>query len=940
MSGEMNSRSWSLFYSLSSIRRQSLKNAGIVLFLALNIAIPAIVFTWTETSTYMMLDEHLSQNSYQLRVVSSTYNGYPLLEELSVKSDSYDAIEAIDHYPSTVGILANSNIPQWSWYWIEWPMPRFEIIDFRVLPVTNDVVQRIKGEFVWEGNSSIQSGQVLVSERFVYHCRRTYNISITPGMIMGIDILTDPPTDRFGNLVTSYPSNTDHSLVENLTIAGIYKLRTLMTVAAEAFPSVFRPDPWPETMWDMESVLGLEDSVMLFKSNITEDTLEDMSNEGFFPPVSLVKGDIDELIEIGPKNIEQHFQKIQLQIIDEYPLFNVRGLDYLDEITAAVENYERGQMLTLIALPIIFLGLYITAYTTESTLSTRKMEIRILRSKGASYNQITASIMWESAILAILGLFTGLLLTITLTPVMWSTKGFLLIDLLEYVDFLNHIRISLMTLALSVTLCLFVPGLYLYHIEKRIDAYEVGSIQKAEEEKEIKESKFLRLLAMLLVILVVIMLIPYIILPEGAIGIYTLISLGLLLIITSFLGSRVVQIGVSYLFEKAKMILGEKSLYVTMSLRRRRDRFIPLMIILTVSLSSSVMMIMEGTSFVTTIDNDVVYSYGADLRLEMYIPYDYGIIDTLFENYSIDAVTPVKSHSITWGAHSMFLKGLIPEQYLQIGTFYPDSFVNSTPEETLMRLQETTDGIVIPQYYAELYNYSIGDHIRVSLSNVRSIEFEIVGTMNSAPGFGYACPNQQDAVTIGDDLGLQVRKEGFMLANLNQIILKTWVFETDLYLAKASPDANFTGLYDALIQDFRVNLLTPHWNRLPERELLVVGEDSVFYSRRNPIYEEIDRFSRGVEGITFVCTIICIIMALSAISLFFGSAILERKPEYAIFRAIGSTQQQVYNMVFSEFSGLVLAALCLSAFIGIIVGYSTTFIIFGISPFVPIVPKI
>jgi ABC-type antimicrobial peptide transport system permease subunit len=727
--------------------------------------------------------------------------------------------------------------------------------------------------------------------------------------------------------------------MENLTIAGIYKLRTLMTVASEAFPSVFRWDPWPEHIWDMESVLGLEDSVMIYKDDISDDTYNAMEYNGFFPPVSLVKGDIDELIEIGPKNIEQHFQMIQLQIEDEYPILNVRGLDYLDEITATVENYERGQMLTLIALPIMFLGLYITAYTTDSTLSTRKMEIRILRSKGASYNQITSSIMWESGILAILGLVTGLLLTVTLTPVMWSTKGFMIIDFIEYMEFFSHLRISLMTLAISVTLCLLIPGLYLYHIQRLIDVYEVGNIQKAEEEKQIKESKFLRLLTMLLISLIVIMMIPYFIIPEGAIGIYTLISIGLLLIITSFLGSRVVQIGISYLYEKAKKFLGEKSLYVTMSLRRRRDQFIPLMIILTVSLSTSVMMIMEGSSFVTTIDNDIVYSYGADLRLEMYVPYDYGIIDTLFENYSIEAVTPVKSHSITWGAHSMFLKGVIPEQYLQIGTFYPDTFVNSTPEESLMRLQETTDGIIIPHYYAELYNYSIGDHIRVAISNIWSIRFEIVGTMNSAPGFGYACPYQQDASTIGDDLGLQVRKEGFMLANINQIILKTWVFETDLFFAKASSDANFINLYDSLVQDFRVNLLTPHWNRLPERELMVVGEDSVYYSRRNPIYKDIDRFSSGVQGITFVCTIISIIMALSAISLFFGSAIIERKPEYAIFRAVGATQKQVYNIVFSEFTGLVLAALCLSVFIGIIVGYSATFIIFGLSPFHPIVPE-
>ncbi|MDF1540880.1 MAG: ABC transporter permease [Candidatus Thorarchaeota archaeon] len=79
-------------------------------------------------------------------------------------------------------------------------------------------------------------------------------------------------------------------------------------------------------------------------------------------------------------------------------------------------------------------------------------------------------------------------------------------------------------------------------------------------------------------------------------------------------------------------------------------------------------------------------------------------------------------------------------------------------------------------------------------------------------------------------------------------------------------------------------------------------------------------------------------MAMVAIYLFFGSAIRERKPEYAIIRAVGATQKQVYSMVFSEFLGLVLAALSLSALLGIIVGYSTTFMILGISPYAPLVP--
>ncbi|MDF1540881.1 MAG: hypothetical protein P1Q69_18430 [Candidatus Thorarchaeota archaeon] len=114
------------------------------------------------------------------------------------------------------------------------------------------------------------------------------------------------------------------------------------------------------------------------------------------------------------------------------------------------------------------------------------------------------------------------------------------------------------------------------------------------------------------------------------------------------------------------------------------------------------------------------------------------------------------------------------------------------------------------------------------------------------PRFGYASPYQQNLNTVADSLGMQVLQEGFMLVNLNYLIIKTWDFETDLFLADTNLDSNFTALYDQLSSDFRVNLLTPHWNLLPEREVIIQGEDSIFYSRKDPIYQEIDHFASGV----------------------------------------------------------------------------------------------
>jgi ABC-type antimicrobial peptide transport system permease subunit len=89
-----------------------------------------------------------------------------------------------------------------------------------------------------------------------------------------------------------------------------------------------------------------------------------------------------------------------------------------------------------------------------------------------------------------------------------------------------------------------------------------------------------------------------------------------------------------------------------------------------------------------------------------------------------------------------------------------------------------------------------------------------------------------------------------------------------------------------------------------------------------------------------IAFILCVSMGLAAIALFLGSAVLERKPEYAIFRAIGGTRRQVVSMVFGEFAGTVIAAFGISIILGIVFGYSMSILTFGISPFSPVLLEV
>jgi ABC-type antimicrobial peptide transport system permease subunit len=99
-------------------------------------------------------------------------------------------------------------------------------------------------------------------------------------------------------------------------------------------------------------------------------------------------------------------------------------------------------------------------------------------------------------------------------------------------------------------------------------------------------------------------------------------------------------------------------------------------------------------------------------------------------------------------------------------------------------------------------------------------------------------------------------------------------------------------------------------------------------------------FLAGLEGLTMIGFIVCVSMGIASIVLFLGTAVVEREPEYALFRAIGGTKRQVVSLVFGEFAGSVMATVVISLGLGVLFGYTMTLLTFGISSVWPILPKV
>ncbi|MGQ4912438.1 MAG: FtsX-like permease family protein [Candidatus Thorarchaeota archaeon] len=913
-------RLWAFSYALSSLRTHKVRNIGIALILAISISIPTTVFSWTSTGTHLAVREYFDQNSYQF-----TIQNEPGIMDFSHVFDAQAAAlespftESVEVTPSTVGILRIENVtPEWEDYYLTDMNYADHKKDCRVIAVSEKILEVWSNELEYEGNFSLQVGQILVSQRFVDTAFEVHGVEIHIGSTIGMDVLRhfyNPPVGRPFD-----PLELDRQILTNLTVVGIYDV-VKPTVVSLSYPSILRLN-W-DPMGASETVLGLRDSVLILDEQLGPESVDEITHHGFFSPVGFIKGSADGLIAAGAERAAVNLLalKTSLEQADDYIM--VIGLDNIENLQTHISTYLASQVLVVLALPIMIMSLMLTIFTSESSISNRKGEISALRAKGASFGQIFSGFMWESLILAFSGLFFGVQFSIWMAPLMGSSTGLLTFDPVLYDTFLSNLDIPLSSLALAGAIAMFLPASYVFHVSRRIDVAEIGQ-PTVRQTYEIPEEVNLRYYVLALGgTLTVLLLMPLLVTPSGSMAMVEILSATLLLFTASYLGSRAMRLVTADASERAKRMLGEKRLYLTQSLRRRKGQFIPLLVILTLTLTTTTMMLIQSASLKNTISNEMGYAIGADLRIEAPDrPLNW--TDVLESYDGVTTATPVISSLSAVGFDAFYVEGVDAQAYLSIGRFKESSFTSGTPGEVLTALDSTSNGIVISHFYATLWNVTVGATINVELGTEggsHDTNFVVVGVMRSAPGFGMASTLDLAGVPFGAYLGFQAGRGGFALANIEYVSSVLGQSTTDTFLVGT------TSLED--IEDLMSDLSTDEWTELYTMETLALGTDSVT-----------GLFLSGMQGLTMISFLLCAAMGLTSIVLFLGSAVAEREPEYALFRAIGGTKRQVMSLVFGEFAGSVIAAVLVSLGLGLLFGYTMTLLTFGISSVWPILPKV
>ncbi|UCE11475.1 MAG: FtsX-like permease family protein [Candidatus Thorarchaeota archaeon] len=912
------SRLWPVIYAISTLRNRPFVSAGLTLVLGLGLALPVTVFAWSETGIAIAAHDYSADSVYQFRFSTQGTDTSSTVRNAADYAATIDIVEAADYIPSTSGILTGGRFGTWTWYHMNMPLDMMNLVDARVIPLTDEQIERWTGEFNCRGQFSLEDGEVLVSQQVVNLASTHFGEILDIGSTISIDVLTQV-TRRDGNVSRNQAIVTSLS---SLTIVGIYSPKSILTQIGRAFESVERGTGDPLRN-DHAHVLGIDHSLIIRRDSLSYFELYNMGVQGTFPPSVLLKVSEDVIADLDVGELESVLLSVKSLIESRYRTLTVIGVLETRRLSAQIEAYSRSLMLAMLSVPVILVSLVLSVFTTEAALTRRKGEVSTLRAKGASYNQILGMFVAEAMIIAACAFLLCCIVAVFAAPLMGSMTGGLLVDPTRYALFVANLRIPHSALLIAFGMSLFLVGAYQVQLNRLFDVRDIAQLNRPHWSEAVRDVRRSPLLLSFLFVAAGVAALPLASVQSTNIAAIEILFIALALFALSHLGSNILRPTVARLFSGSHRGLGEVSIYVNRSIMRRRKQLIPILVILTLTITTTNVLLVENYSFEKSMQQEIDYAVGADIRIEgNRIPLT--MIEQLQEGFGVTYVTPVAIGDVYVGTSRLTLVGVDPISYLNVGRFISSSFVDRTPSSALTKLSTAPDGIILSVFHSQVWNKTVGDSMEiqytVELESV-SRQLEVTDIMNSAPGLGYSSPGLEESRNVGRSYGFQIGN-GFALVNMELFESIFSSDSTNRFLAKLGEPSEARIQVYRIIDSLRVDVYSPLVS-----ETLSSDFGTTLYSK-------------GVAGITSISAVMCCLMGIFAIGLFMGSVVRERKPEYAILRAMGATRRKIVFAVIGEFAGLLLVTVILSIVLGFIIGGSMTVLVFALSPYVNLIPPV
>jgi ABC-type antimicrobial peptide transport system permease subunit len=902
-------------YVGNSIRKHKIRFFSLLIGIIIGVSLVASVFVWTDTGSQVATIEYFNTNLYQLGIQQLDEHSIETQLILDVQNwfEDQSAYQDSDIIYHSVGIL---NATNWNASTPYLPYPYTKgIKDFQTFFVENSFLQRVAHQFEFTGPFQLSPGECLVSTRLIEDAEALLNQTIAIGSSINVTIATmynDPTT--IGDL---QPLS-----ITNLLVVGTYNITSSDTILYRSFRGTARPN-YPVS--GLEHIFGWNDGIIMQYNQLNSTQRDTLITNSLFPKL-LVHFNPAEISAAGLESVPTVIREIQLELEYQYPRrLEVEGEDQIFLLEQYIEAYQSRQIMAVIAVPVILLSIFLTIFATNIFLSGRRPEVAILRSRGASFRQLYAAFIMEFVIIGIIALCVGVFLSLLIGSLIPASVGFLQFDPVIFYQFLTNVRLEPFTWVIAFVSCLLPPLIFTtIYVQSflRTEIYQamVGTAPPAEADLSITIIYFIGGVALLGFLIATVILLsgtPLIALIQFAyaIAVWTLLS---------DIGSRIVRQIMAGVTRGFRPLFGEKTFLFEKSMRSRRQRIVPLLLILTLTFSVTVFAVVEAQTVQDNAMTQVEYYVGADLRIESG-PVPHNRTNEVLSVPGIASVTPLIATTASIGPISITIYGIDAESYANNGNWDPTSIIGEDPYTMLQRLRNTSNGIIISRRTAERLGRGVGNNLVITVHEQGGgvsgdALFHIVSLGHSAPGLGYFDPNDPTRPSDSTNgFGFQV-SQAFVLINSHYLVNLN-MSNTRLMLASITENAN--------IEDIQLQVKNLGFPSAVYSPLTFSLEDA---------YPEGYLFNRGIVSILSIGFLACVIISIIALVLFVGIIVTERQTEYAIMRAVGSTQRQITAIVVGEFIGLILTSFFAALILGFFFSWLLMSILLNLFPFPYIIP--
>ena len=598
-----------------------------------------------------------------------------------------------------------------------------------------------------------------------------------------------------------------------------------------------------------------------------------------------------------------------------------------------------------LTLPVFILGVYLITFGAQLALNDRKKEIAIYKIQGASAQQIMKSVLGEILVLVLLGAIFGYLVSVFVGLSDSLAIGYGKFDFgpnfSKLIQALSYLKFN--PTAFLVIL-IFGGGLLLligYHRSKGFIEAEVASTLYKTSEKE--QSFFFRYWIVYILFGIGVLslskaLANQFIFPPGHgidTGIYGVILIDIPGPIAFWFGgaliisrlARVIPSKIDKYILKLRM-LTDVRVMIFADLRRRTINTSRVALIIALAISFAVLASVQGTTNETAIDRQTQWQVGADIQLKL-TSQSYGsIMDPYINSLNIsgiDSVLPLGElpGQILNDPVNVYFTNL--STYAKSPYFQSDSLVSGSIKDIQANPAENA---LVGSSIISSAVLKIGDKINLDITMLHfngtqfitgtvTKKITVVGSIDHTPG-GVSPTDVLLDYSFIQNLYNSTSTNEFN--SYNQVSNSSLV-SSQLHFNITQPMLNNYYPASTYLIQTSLNSDTVQSELLAKMAYNVSIFDAFSYKDKLSEAHDLSSSGFGIAGLLTSMFAISLLSATIGVFIFISLLVRSRSKEFAILRAVGATEIQIYKIALSEIISVLIFALISGIFLGLGLAY-------------------